>query len=491
MTRNEVIGYARGTRGRHGGSLRVVAAGLVFVLLVLCGRGYARERDMYEAWEETLLFGIDSEVGSVLDQIAQSGETGLDDLIVERFLTSRSERLRVSIVEHFHVRESTRLHEAVHALLLDDEAVLGDELTRVSTTYLSQVVEDHSPQLLARYEQIAERGSLLASTIAIDAIGRNGSEAAVGLLLDLFTRLRGTDQRAAVLRALGRTGSDDALPLLSLIAADEFEESALRHYAAESLGRIGSPESVTLLTSLLGSSDSLLRAYATLALGFYDENETGALLEQALRDSFWRVRVAALQALGEQQRGAAVRAIEYVARRDPERTVRQAAIRSLGSIGNADSTTRLGDLARNERTGEAERILAVEQLARSGVFESREVLEELMAAEWDREGSRLLDAIGRFLSDHPDARLDDLYGRLMVHPNYIIRIYGMRAVGSAGLESRTDQLKEIARESPAGIVRRTALASLSAMGVDYDPEIETEDERVDDAGEASGGRGGE
>ncbi len=474
MTMDEMSERLPRIRRSHAVGARVLFAALVVLWLVnLVAGAYAQDRSMYEAWEEILLFGIDSEVGSVLDQIAQSGEEGLDDLIVERFLTSRSERLRVSIVEHFSARESTSLHEAVGELLLDDEAMLGDELMRVSTTYLSQVVEDHSSLLLARYEQIAERGSLLASTTAIDAIGRNGSGAAVELLLDLFTRLRGTDQRAAVLRALGRTGSDEALPLLSLIAADEFEESALRHYATEGLGRIGSPESVPLLTSLLGSSDSLLRAYATLALGFYDEEETGDLLEQALRDSFWRVRVAALQALGEQQHGAAVRAIDYVARRDPERAVRQAAIRSLGSIGNAESTMRLRDLARNDRLGEPERILAIEQLTRAGAFENRDVLEELMAAEWAREGSRILDAIGRLLSDHADARLDDLYGRLMGHPNYLIRIYGMRAVGNAGVELRIDELKQIARENPAGIVRRTALASLSSMGIEFDPEAET------------------
>ncbi len=464
-----------------------MAAVVVLGLMNPYAGALAQERSLYEAWEETLLFGIDSEIGAVLDQIAQSGDDRLDDLIVERFATSRNERLRVLIVEHFSARESTALHASVRTLLLDDEMTPGDELMRVSATYLSRVVEDHSGELLARYEQIAERGSLLASTIAIDAIGRNGSEAAVRLLLDLYERLRGTDQRAAVLRALGRTGSEQALPLLSMVAADDFEESALRHYAAESLGRIGSPESLTLLTTLLGSSDSLLRAYATLALGFYGEEESGELLEQALRDSFWRVRVAALQALGEQRRDAAVRAIDYVARRDPEGTVRQAAIRSLGSIATPESSGRLREIARNERSAEAERILAVEQLVRAGALENRELLVELMAAEWNREGSRLLDAIGRFLSEEADGRLDDLYGRLITHPNHIIRIYGMRAVGEAGIRSRIEQLKEIARVNPPGIVRRTALASLRSMGIDFDPEADDPQPARPDAEDEEGG----
>jgi HEAT repeat protein len=429
----------------------------------------AAERTLFESWEETLRFGIDSEIGPILDQIAQAGEEALDAAIVDRFRISRNEQLRTAIITHVTARKSPILRDHVRSLVLSDDLVVGDELLRVSTAYLSQVAEDRSPELLARYARTAERGSVLAATIAIEAIGRDGSEEAVDMLLGLYGRLRGVDQRAAVLRALGHSRSDEALPLLTMIAADEFEESALRHYATESIGRIAAPESMSLLASLLASTDGVLRAYAVLALGFYATDEAGSHLEEALLDSFWRVRVAALRALGEQRRMAAVPAVAYKARRDPEAPVRLEAIRTLGSIDTEAGSDILRAIARNERTPVAERTLALEQLVRSDAVRSRDLIEELITVEWGRENSRVLDVIGRLLSEHAVPQLDAVYGRLLMHPSPVIRIYGMRAIGKADIRSRVDDLKAIARTNPAGIEGRAALASLNAMGVDYDP----------------------
>ncbi len=458
-------------RFRRGGRIaRTVVFGVVCVALWANPALGAAERTLFESWEETLWFGIDSEIEPILDQIAQAGEKGLDAAIVERFRASRNETLRTAIIAHMTARRSPILHDQVRSLVLSDDIMVGDELLRASTAYLSQVVEDRAPELLARYARTAERGNVLAATVAIEAIGRHGSEEAVDMLLGLFGRLRGVDQRAAVLRALGHTRSNQALPLLTMIAADEFEESALRHYATESIGRIAAPESLSLLASLLSSTDGLLRAYAVLALGFYDSEEAASHLEAALLDSFWRVRVAALRSLGEQRRAAAVPAVGYKARRDPEAPVRQEAIRTLGRIDSDAGSSILRDIARSERSPVAERTLAIEQLVRSDAVRNRDLIEELIAAEWQRENSRVLDAIGRLLSDHAAPQLDAIYGRLLVHPSSIIRIYGMRAMGRAEIRSRVDDLKKIARANPAGIEGRAALASLSAMGIDYDPD---------------------
>ncbi|MFW6289252.1 MAG: HEAT repeat domain-containing protein, partial [Spirochaetota bacterium] len=416
----------------------------------------------------------DSEVEPVLSQIEQSGETSLDDQIVKRFTQTRSDSLREEIVEHFTERESAVLGDGVRELVLGDE-LLSDDFLRVSVSYLSRVVDDRSEDLLVRYAEIAEDRNLLAASVAVDAIGRNGGEAAVAVLLDLYSRVPSTDLQAAVIRALGEAGSEEAVPLLTSVAGDTFAESSLRQYAAESLGRIGAEESLALLTELLGSEDSVLRAYATQALGYYENDEAAALLEDALLDSFWRVRVAALEALGEQARPTAVSAVAYKARRDPERPVREAAIRTLASLGTEESIDVLGEIARTERTSEAERILAISELAGLDPGGHAELFEKIADDEWARENSRVLDAIGRMVSENPAPELAALYAKLLSHPNFIIRIYGMRGIGAAGLRDRTDDLKRIARENPAGLVRRTAIAALESLGITYDPEAESKE----------------
>ena len=446
----------------------ILVAGL---LSALAGAVWAQENGLRERWEETLLFGIDSEVDSILGQIAQAGETGLDDLIVERFASTRSDSLRTRIVEHFTDLESPVLGAEVRALVLSEQR-LANDLLRASSSYLSRVVEDPTPELLERYAEIAEDADLLAASVAIDAMGRNGSPEAVGQLLELYDRLSSSDLRAAVIRALGETGSTDAVPMLTAIASDEFAESSLRQYSAEALGRIGAPESVELLTELLATDDSLLRAYATYGLGFYDTEEAAALLEESLRDSFWRVRVSALEALGEQQRSEALPAVAYKARRDPERPVREEAIRALARIGTPESVGILRELALDEDLGEVERILAVEQLAESASAETAEVFAQIVEEEWEREGSKLLDAVGRIVSENAARGYAPLYDTLLEHPNFIIRLYAMRGIGEAEVRGRAEALKQVARDNPPGLVRRTALIALEKMGISFDPDAE-------------------
>ncbi|MFP4113210.1 MAG: HEAT repeat domain-containing protein [Spirochaetota bacterium] len=429
---------------------------------------------LLESWRETLIYGIDSEVISILEQIEQSGEVGLNDELITRFSETRNDDLRTEILEYFTRTESTALADPVERLLLSD-TLLDNDLLRVSAAYISRVVNRTSPELLAAYGEIAEDGDLLAASVAIGAIGSDGSAEAIALLLDLYEEADSTDVRSAVIRALGDAGSTEGLPLLTTIVADEFEESALRQYAAESLGKIGSEESVPLLTQLLSSDDSNLRAYATHALGYYDTDETRELLVDALRDSFWRVRVAALEGLAEQGAEHAIDAIAYKARRDPERPVREEAIRTLSRVDGSASFEVLADLATNERIAQAERILSIEVLADREPTQAAETFAEIVAEEWDREGSRLLDAVGRMISEHPHAAFEPLYVRLLSHPNFVVRIYAMRGIGGAGISEHVEQLKQIARDNPPGLVRRTAIASLSRMGIDYDPEPEPEE----------------
>ncbi|MFP4551658.1 MAG: HEAT repeat domain-containing protein, partial [Spirochaetales bacterium] len=244
-----------------------------------------------ELWEETLRFGIDAEIEALLGQIEQADVTELDTQVAQRFRRSRSTDLRVTIIEYFDRRDSPAIVDDVKVLLLGDE-ILAEDFVRVGSGYLSKQLSDYDPELIERYQEIAQDADVLTASIVIEAIGRSGAPSAVSRLLELYEELTQTDQRAAILRALGHTGSNEALPLLSQIARDEFEESALRHYATESLGRIGSGESVDLLTRLLADNDAVLRAYATRALGFYPSETSLSYLNEALLDSFWRVRVA-------------------------------------------------------------------------------------------------------------------------------------------------------------------------------------------------------
>ena len=422
-----------------------------------------------DQWMETLRFGIDSEVEAILTPIRQSGVTELDDAIANRFSATRSSALRRAIIEHYTETDSAVLGTRVRALLVDEEG-LPNDLLRVSAAYLSRVAGEESDELINRYREIALRADTLSATVAIDAIGRSRTADAEAILIALYDEVRDVDRRTAVVRALGSVGARDAIDLLTRLASDEFESASLRQSAAESLGRIGSPESLPILRSLLSDPDAVMRAYATLALGFYPADDSSQTLQDALLDSFWRVRVAALQGIAEQKDPDAVPAVSYKARRDPERPVREQAIATLLAIGTDRALDTIAAIAADRRAAERERITAVTGLIERTGSESVETIVRIVGEEWALPNSRLLDAIGRAVSVRSEAAFEPLATRFLLHENFIIRIYGMRAIGAAGLADHAEELRRIARANPPGLLRTTAVTALGELGIEFDPD---------------------
>ncbi|TVQ25713.1 MAG: hypothetical protein EA382_06625 [Spirochaetaceae bacterium] len=478
------------TRREIGANRRTMVLALLLTVVIVSANG-DRPDSQIDQWMETLRFGIDSEVESILTPIRQAGVTELDDALATRFSATRSNALRKAIIEHFTELDSAVIGTRVRSLLVDEEG-LPNDLLRVSAAYLSRVAGEESDALIDRYREIALRADTLSATVAIDAIGRSRTENAEKILIALYDEVRDVDRRAAVVRALGTVGARDAIDLLTRLATDEFESASLRHYAAESLGRIGSPDSLPVLSSLLSDPDAVMRAYATLALGFYPQGDSSHTLQDALLDSFWRVRVAALQGIAEQKDPEAIPAVSYKARRDPERPVREQAITTLLAIGTDRALDTIAAIASDRRAAERERITAVTGLIERTADASIETVTRIVAEEWSLPNSRLLDAIGRAISVRSEAAFEPLATRFLQHENFIIRIYGMRAIGKAGLSEHADELRRIARANPPGLVRTTAVSALGELGIDFDPEAaaESPDSDPDETAPAEAGGSG-
>ena len=418
-----------------------------------------------EQSRQVLQYGIDSEVIDLLQRLDDRSEDRLDSEILERFEASRNNVLRIRILEFFEGREVDLAGDAVREILLAEDR-LGTDFLRVAVRYLSRVVGDRSPQLLERYREIARDEDLIAGSVAIEAIGSHGSGEGVTLLLELYEELSATELRGAVIRALGETGSLDAVDLLTRIVTDSFEEGSLRQYAAASLGKIGAPESLGTLTGVLSDADSLLRAYAIGALGYYSNREATAALTEGLRDSFWRVRVAALQGLAEQRAVSALAAIAYKARRDPEAPVRQAALQTLAALESAAAFDVLREIVTDVRAPLADRMTAADLLVKKDLSNSLETVNAVIDEQWAVENSRLLDTIAKALVTTTSSELAAIYGRLLSHPNYIIRIYAIRGVGRSGLVQFGEEIQRITAESSAEIIRSNAMSTLELLGLD-------------------------
>lgn len=469
-------------------SARLRSACLVCAALVLPVLVFAQEeRPLVEQWRDVLTYGIDSEVAELLSSIETQGETRLDAELAQRLASTRSRALQVDLIEYFTDRESDVAAEMVQEMILSFDEPSSNVL-QAAIRYLTALEWPLSPELLERYLEIGRGRAYLPAAAAVDALGKLGGEEAAETLMGLYERVDGTDLRGAIIRALGEAGDVAAVEMLSRIATDISEEDSLRQYAADSLGRIGAPESLSTLTELLSSSNSLLRAYAISAIGNYAGEEATALLADGLRDSFWRTRVAALEGIargaqkardaGNEVETSIVAAVVYKARQDPERPVRLAALAALGALGTEEAVSALIDLYESERQPVEIRTASAEQLIEHHIDAAREVFDRVVVAEWEKENSRVLDYTAKTLSETEHDGLAPFFERLLDHPNYIIRIYGVRGIATNSLLAYEGTLQRIAEEQPPAL-RNSARAALERMGLEL-PDDSAEEETASD-----------
>ena len=144
-------------------------------------------------------------------------------------------------------------------------------------------------------------------------------------------------------------GKNDDVIVALADAANNDKAWGVRATAADSLGQIGGAAAAKKLFEALNSAkEPWLRARIVAALGnFTDDVEVAAKLRSvADNDSSYRARAAALQALGKVKASDALATLQAEINGDsPDDFLRNAALRSLGALGDDEAVPLLREWA--------------------------------------------------------------------------------------------------------------------------------------------------
>ncbi|GHG83394.1 HEAT repeat domain-containing protein [Comamonas sp. JC664] len=308
--------------------------------------------------------------------------------------------------------------------------------------------------------------SLPARAAVAEALVQLVDASAVAALCSLLEWLEG-DLRAVVVRALGRTGSADAVPPLvelleepslagaatrSLMGLAEFHQRdvvvALQDAVARkrspaavaALARIGSAWAVPVLKRLSRDTAPEWRAAAVMAACELEGDVGREWVYAALADESVQVRIAGARALARLG-GAEAGAILSPALRDEDLSVRIAAVQAVGDCGALDRVPDLVALTRH--TDGALAVAAVRALARLGAAEP-DVL-RAAASHSDVEVVKAALAVGAETAAGVAMAL-----ALLHHPRWDVRTAAARVLGdSAGPESLPAAREALEAESDA------------------------------------------
>lgn len=152
--------------------------------------------------------------------------------------------------------------------------------------------------------------------------------------------------RANAAQALGDVkGNDAAIAALGEAAAhDHFW--GVRVQALNALGKLGGAAAEKLVMPALANPEPWVREVAVEQLGKFtdDPGLAAKLTEISSKDSAYRVRVAALQALGQRKAEGAMGTLDGATKTDsPDDVIRRAALRAMGELGNDQAAPQLLD----------------------------------------------------------------------------------------------------------------------------------------------------
>jgi hypothetical protein len=421
-------------------------------------------RSIREKREQTLEYGIDSEVLAVISQLKEEENDRYNDTLVEIFTTTSNAGLQEEIISFFAHTEDEGLYQEGRKLILSK----WEDLRSSNLLALIRYLKDYQDEKLSDlFLEIADNPENRSALEAIRALGHSEGEKYIHRLKELYENSsEKVDRRAAVLDALGERESRESLPLLKDILLDEDQQKSLRWKACSALGKIGGEEALEAIMRVFGDEDPRLRQFAVQALGQFEADDTIVeALISALKDNNWRVRVQAADSLGEIKAKKAVDILIYKAKHDPDvHNVRTAAVRALGKIDSAAAYRTLRELYEDPTVPLEIRGASAEMLIEYDLGGSISTIRKVIEEEWTKNASRLLDYTCKQLSSVKDGSLQNLYAKMLTHPESInIILYGLRGIRNNGLSGLKEEVEKLTGESTHRSIRSYALSVLEEI----------------------------
>lgn len=393
-----------------------------------------------EEREETLLYGIDSEIISLLETLKNEDNQEFAEFVVPIIENTKRGDVIYAIYDYFDGIEFYESREtALQSLLNYDE--LTDKLIIRLIQYLGDY--DHPDYGDLLFDLTTHEKTIIAQT-AIKGIGEIGDRRFDDDLLDLYDDPdTGSAVKSMLIKTYGELQIESARDKVISILRDEDEESSLRWNAAAALGAYGTQADYDVLTQYLADGDPNLRSFVLEAILQFEDIDIAPVLIDALRDSYWKVRVTASRILGERQEERAIAILEYKVRKDPENRVKQEALRALGDIGTDETFDFLVSQFVSDKTEISLRYICLDKMVSQDANRALDSINTVVDQEWEKEESPLLEYIATVIGRNEITQGEDLYLRMLDHDKLVVKIGGIRGVGLNRFSAGEERLRSM------------------------------------------------
>ncbi|UTC76885.1 HEAT repeat domain-containing protein [Treponema sp. OMZ 799] len=326
-----------------------------------------KEVSEFEEKRDTILYGIGDDILELIKRLKADEDDRFDADLQKIFAETKIPAIRDALFAYFAEKKNDCL-KADALMVLENKDDNPQETVRSAISYIRE---------LAIYEGIDSLRKILKDEeseyrdLCISAIGKIGKPEDAVFLTELFDSEASDDEKKSliikqnIMFALEELHTPEIRDFLIRVAEDTDENAIIRGTAVSALGKIGDERAIPILSEIFEDKDPILRTAAIKGIAGFKDAKAKNIMIQAFKDSYYKVRLQAIQSAKEEKAEDAVPFILYRAKKDPENTVRLAAIEALSHFNNAEANEWLVDSFNEEKTGLSLRLKIAESLLKN------------------------------------------------------------------------------------------------------------------------------
>ena len=408
---------------------------------------------------DVLQYGIDSEVISLIDNLKSQGDHTLDKNVLELLETTSNPDLRISAMNLLVKSEQIDPIPAARKVL--ESYPVSESLIVAAINVLTELESSEDAGLISDY---LRNENAVVAVKAMEGIGKIGNAEYTTLVKEIYED-EDTPQsvKASALSTLGLLKDYESIDFLVDILEDSTQEKSYRWRACQALGHYADPEVLPHIRKALHDEDTILRTYAIRSLREFPADLVLDDLKEALRDSFWRVRVAAIETLGEREEKEAAEILIYKARRDPEEKIRLSAIAALGKIGGGKVFDALREIAESPSYSMAMRISALQVAIENDIASSFGMIDKIIEQEWDKDKSRLFIELVKAMTRQEHQKLAGYYEKFLTYNDVSVVLMTLKGIEKNTFFNLKDNVKEMSESKTASSIKTMAEQVLESL----------------------------
>ncbi|UTC74786.1 HEAT repeat domain-containing protein [Treponema sp. OMZ 792] len=424
-----------------------------------------KEVSEFEEKRDTILYGTGDDILELIKRLKSDEDDRFDADLQKVFAETKIPAIRDALFAYFAEKKNDCLKSDA-LMVLENKEDFPQETVRSAISYIRELEIYEGIDFLRQILKDEESGH---RDLCISAIGKIGKPEDAVFLTELFDSEASDDEKKSliikqnIMFALEELHTPEIWDFLIRVAEDTDENAIIRGAAVSALGKIGDERAIPILSEIFEDKDPILRTAAIKGIAGFKDAKAKNIIIQAFKDSYYKVRLQAIQSAKEEKAEDAVPFILYRAKKDPENTVRLAAVEALSYFNNAEANEWLVDAFNEEKTGLSLRLKIAESLLKNNfdvIYE--DVKTAALKAISDKKQNKFSAELGKTISTVENKGTAPIAEAYLNHKDPIFKSIGLDMFKRNRYPELIPLVSAIAEDEKNGALSRRAKDLLHA-----------------------------